>query len=301
MNKPLVSIIVPCYNQAQYLDEALQSVFDQTYPYWECIVINDGSTDNTEEIAENWIARDSRFIYWYQENRGLSSARNTGLNCSTGDYIQFLDADDFLHNFKIKESLDQVKQVNADLIISNYVSFTNDTTKTIPPRYKLQEYYFNFESVVFKWDYEFVIPIHCAMFEAKYFENFRFPTFLKAKEDWVMWITIFKNKPTTSFINKPYALYRDHQNSMTKDVKQMEVNYIKSLLYLKNILDDNDFNKLLEQVLENLYYKLHVAESNFKKIKKSKTYKWGSRLRDLIKIFNPIILFKNKVKVKCHE
>jgi glycosyltransferase involved in cell wall biosynthesis len=298
MNKPLVSIIVPCYNQAQYLDEALQSVFDQTYPYWECIVINDGSTDNTEEIAENWIARDSRFIYWYQENRGLSSARNTGLNCSTGDYIQFLDADDFLHNFKIKESLDQVKQVNADLIISNYVSFTNDTTKTIPPRYKLQEYYFNFESVVFKWDFEFAIPIHCALFNAKYFKYFRFPTHLKAKEDWVMWIVVFSNNPTTSFINKPYAFYRDHINSMITDKLLMQSNHVKSLLYLRNVLEENDFDRLIEQVLENLYDKLNVAEFNFRKIKKSKTYKWGARLRDLVKVFNPMLLFKNNYKSK---
>lgn len=296
--KKLVSIIIPCYNQAQYLDEALQSVFDQTYQNWECIIVNDGSTDNTEEVAKNWIARDFRFIYLHQENEGLSSARNTGLNCAIGDYIQFLDADDYLHNLKFEKSLEVVKQVSTDLIITNYVSFTMDKTNIIPPRYKLRETYFNFESIVFKWDYEFVIPIHCALFDAKYFENFRFPNFLKAKEDWVMWIRIFKNKPTTSFINKPYAFYRDHQNSMTKDLKQMEANYIKSLLYLKNVLDDNDFNKLLEQVLENLYHKLHVAESNFRKIKKSKTYKWGARLRDLVRIFNPEILFKNNTKSK---
>lgn len=301
MNKPLVSIIVPCYNQAQYLDEALLSVFEQSYTHWECFIINDGSTDNTEEVAENWIARDSRFIYLYQENGGLSSARNGGLDIVKGDYIQFLDADDCLHNLKFEKSLEKVKQVNANLIISNYVSFNIDKAEIIPPRYRLQEAYFNFESVVFKWDYEFVIPIHCALFDAKYFENFRFPPFLKAKEDWVMWITIFKNNPTTSFINKPYALYRDHQNSMTKDLQQMQANYIKSLLYLKNVLDDNDFDKLIEQVLEKKYNKLQVAESNLRKIKKSKTYKWGSRLRNLIKIFNFKILFKNNTKVNYHE
>ena len=73
-----VSIIVPCYNQAQYLDDCLQSVLDQTYQDWECIIVNDGSPDNTAIIASVWTARDPRFKYIYKENGGLSSARNAG-------------------------------------------------------------------------------------------------------------------------------------------------------------------------------------------------------------------------------
>jgi len=99
MNKPLVSIIVPCYNQAQYLDEALQSVLVQTYNNWECIIVNDGSPDNTEEVAKKWIKTDNRFKYLYQENGGVSSARNLGITHASGEYILPLDADD-----KIAES-----------------------------------------------------------------------------------------------------------------------------------------------------------------------------------------------------
>ena len=80
MNNPLVSIIVPCYNQAQYLPETLDSVLAQTYPYWECIIVNDGSPDNTEEIAKHYCEKDSRFKYVYKENGGLSSARNVSLH-----------------------------------------------------------------------------------------------------------------------------------------------------------------------------------------------------------------------------
>ncbi|TDE04577.1 glycosyltransferase family 2 protein [Flavobacterium hiemivividum] len=89
-----VSIIVPCYNQAQYLDEALQSVAAQTYSDWECIVVSDGSPDNTEEVAQRWIAKDSRFKYLYQENSGVSSARNLGISHAKGIFILPLDADD---------------------------------------------------------------------------------------------------------------------------------------------------------------------------------------------------------------
>lgn len=76
LNLSLISVIVPCYNQAQYLDECLQSVLDQTYQNWECIIVNDGSPDNTEEIALRWTKKDSRFRYLKKENEGLSSARN---------------------------------------------------------------------------------------------------------------------------------------------------------------------------------------------------------------------------------
>ncbi|WP_374360648.1 glycosyltransferase family 2 protein, partial [Cloacibacterium sp.] len=75
---PLISVVVPCYNQAQYLDECLQSVLNQTYQDWECIIVNDGSPDHTEEIAKNWVEKDTRFIYLSKENGGLSSARNAG-------------------------------------------------------------------------------------------------------------------------------------------------------------------------------------------------------------------------------
>ena len=89
-----ISIIVPCYNQAQYLDECLQSVLDQTFPDWECIIVNDGSNDNTEQVSKNWVNKDSRFKYYHQENAGLSATRNKGIQNAIGEFILPLDADD---------------------------------------------------------------------------------------------------------------------------------------------------------------------------------------------------------------
>jgi glycosyltransferase involved in cell wall biosynthesis len=91
---PLVSIIVPCYNLAQYLDEALQSICNQTYTDWECSIVDDGSTDNTKEVAQNWVAKDSRFVYLHKENGGVSSARNFGIEKAKYEFILTLDADD---------------------------------------------------------------------------------------------------------------------------------------------------------------------------------------------------------------
>lgn len=112
----LVSIIVPCYRQAQYLDEALQSVFDQIYTNWECIIVNDGSPDNTEGIAQEWVTKDNRFVYLYQENAGVSSARNKGIIIAKGKYIQFLDGDDILEANKINYQV-QILDDNPDIDI----------------------------------------------------------------------------------------------------------------------------------------------------------------------------------------
>ena len=92
--QPLISVIVPCYNQAQYLDECLQSVLEQTYQNWECIIVNDGSPDNTEEVVKKWTEKDPRFKYLKKENGGLSSARNAGIKAAEGEWILPLDADD---------------------------------------------------------------------------------------------------------------------------------------------------------------------------------------------------------------
>ena len=103
--KVLVSIIVPCYKQAQYLDEALQSVLDQTYENWECIIVNDGSPDNTKEIAQKWVAKDIRFKYIYQNNKGVSAARNLGISNANGIYILPLDGDDKISEKYIEEAI----------------------------------------------------------------------------------------------------------------------------------------------------------------------------------------------------
>ncbi len=91
---PLISIIVPCYNQSQYLDECLQSVLHQTFTDWECIIVNDGSPDNTEEVAAKWVEKDARFHYYKKENGGVASARNFGIERAKGEWILPLDGDD---------------------------------------------------------------------------------------------------------------------------------------------------------------------------------------------------------------
>lgn len=122
---PLVSVIVPCYNQARYLPDALGSALSQTYIHWECIIVNDGSTDNTGEVAREWLATDDRFKYIRKENGGLSSARNAGLKAAVGEYIQLLDADDVLEKNKLSHQITYLNNSDQkiDIVVSGYRYF----------------------------------------------------------------------------------------------------------------------------------------------------------------------------------
>lgn len=113
MHNSLVTIIVPCYNQAQYLDDCLASVHQQTYHNWECLIIDDGSPDDTKEVATAWTKKDTRFRYIHQQNSGVSAARNLGLKEANGVYIQFLDGDDILQQKKIESQVAVLSNNNA--------------------------------------------------------------------------------------------------------------------------------------------------------------------------------------------
>lgn len=125
----LVSIIIPCYNQAQYLPQALASVLAQSHTHWECIIVNDGSSDNTERVAKEWTKKDARLIYVKKLNGGLSSARNAGLDLANGKYIQFLDADDILETDKITQQLSAFSKLKdqIDVAVSGYRYFKFST------------------------------------------------------------------------------------------------------------------------------------------------------------------------------
>ena len=293
MNK-LVSIIVPCYNQVQYLDEALQSVYDQTYQNWECIIVNDGSPDHTEEVSKKWIEKDNRFKYIYQENGGLSSARNIGLENAKGDYIQFLDADDFLDAKKIELSLEIDTKCDEDtIVISNFRMFTDDVVFSTKPFCELKQEYFTFQELLFGWENKFSIPIHCGFFSKSLLEGFKFPEELKAKEDWIMWLEIFQKKYNCHFLDRPLVFYRKHFNSMTKDEKLMNESHLKAILVLKEIVPQEVYNEYLFFVLKQKNKKIINLEKHINNYKKSKGYKILEKVKN-----NSFILFLIKLRNK---
>lgn len=126
-NQPLVSIIVPCYNYGRFLSQALDSVQKQTYSNWECIIINDGSTDNTEAIAKRYVQQDDRYQYISQKNQGIAATRNNAIKVAKGDYIQFLDADDLLQEQKIALQVAYMQDHTAiDIVYGDALFFKTD-------------------------------------------------------------------------------------------------------------------------------------------------------------------------------
>ena len=130
----MISIVVTCYNQGRYLKDSLDSLLGQSFTSWECIVVNDGSTDNTEIIALEYCSNDNRFRYLYQDNNGVSSARNLGIMNCKGDFIQFLDADDAIHPDKLKTQLEILNSnEKIDIIYGSSRYFFDQNPETLYP------------------------------------------------------------------------------------------------------------------------------------------------------------------------
>ena len=261
---PLISVIVPCYNQAQYLDECLQSVLDQTFHDWECIIVNDGSPDNTEEVAKRWVEKDARFRYIYKENGGLSSARNAGLESAFGEWIQFLDSDDFLHQDKFSKSLDGLDE-NISFVITDFNLLFPD--KTVQNAFcDLSRYEISFEIILSKWDIDFNIPIHCALLKKGSLNDLKFNESLKSKEDWIFWLNYLEEAKLYKFIDEVLVTYRVNPQSVGTDPQLMadanDFLFEKLSMENRKILFDKINSQLLinRQELKNCTYALAHIE-----------------------------------------
>ena len=120
MENELISIVVPIYNVENYLRMCLDSIQNQTYQNFECLLINDGSPDNSADICREYLAKDARFRYFEKENGGSSSARNFGIERSEGEYVTFVDSDDWLEHDALQLLYDALKKENADISIGRY-------------------------------------------------------------------------------------------------------------------------------------------------------------------------------------
>lgn len=118
--KPLVSIVVPIYNVEKYLDKCIKSILNQTYRDLEIILVDDGSTDKCNNICDNYAEIDTRIKVIHQKNAGLSSARNTGISLSKGEYIYFVDSDDWIEENLIEDNISIMLSKNLDIIIFGF-------------------------------------------------------------------------------------------------------------------------------------------------------------------------------------
>jgi glycosyltransferase involved in cell wall biosynthesis len=226
MQSLLVSIIVPCYNQAKYLPEALDSVLQQTYHDWECIIVNDGSPDNTEEVANQYCNKDKRFKYIYKENGGLSSARNAGIQSSSGEFILPLDADDLIGEYYLERAIERFRDYPiTKLVYCKAKMFGETNTEWILP-----EYHFNsllFENMIFA----------SALFKkSDYDKTNGYNEQLKdGYEDWDFWISLLDKHDIIYKIPEIHFFYRIRKNSMWNKMTEQLIFYTKNQIYSNHI------------------------------------------------------------------
>ena len=211
MGNGKVSIIVPCYNQACYLPEALDSVLAQTYTDWECIIVNDGSPDNTDEVVQSYLVQDNRFKYIKQPNKGPAAARNAGIENSCGGFILPLDADDLIAPTYLEKAVAVFShEADTKLVYCKADLFGLENGPWI-----LDDY--NYDSFIWK---------NCIFCSAMY----RRSDYLKAGgynvnmihglEDWDFFLSLLEKDDVVHCIDETLFHYRVKETSRTTDYQK---------------------------------------------------------------------------------
>ena len=231
---PRVSVIVPCHDHARYLPDAVNSLRAQTMPSWECLVVDDGSTDDTPQVAARLALQDSRVRVLRQPWRGCAPARNTGLDAACGQYLQFLDADDAILPTKLAAQLaaldgapgpalaicDYYNAPDHDLAVEDtnphaYLSPRLEGTRPLV-------------DLAARWERSLSIPAHCFLFDRRLFAGVRFDESLSSHEDWDCWMRIFALDPPVRFVDQRLAVYRRHAASMSADRREMRRSFLRA-------------------------------------------------------------------------
>lgn len=256
-----VSVIVPCYNQGEFLLDCLESVLAQTYKDWECIIVNDGSTDNTESIALTFCQKDSRFTYILQTNQGVSAARNNGILSSNGQYILPLDGDDKIAPTYIEKAmLCFSERPELKLVYCQCQKFGRRNCLYELPKY----------------DYDKMIwgnQIFCSAFYKRtdYDKTSGYNVNMKeGLEDWDFWLSLLKRNDLVYQIPEVLFYYRTKEISRGRgSVKHMSNLKIQIYNNHKDI-----YAPYTERIIE-YYLKLVGLEKENQNIKKSLSYRIG--------------------------
>ena len=211
---PLISVVIPAYNAGQFLDETLESVLSQTYENWECIIVNDGSTDKTESIAKKWCEKDARFRYFYKENSGASDTRNLGIKEARGEYIAFLDADDILTPDSLEVRINVLIEQNVDLVATKLQHFTDKLPKVSKNNARQDVLYYAKEGLTQLMAFNKVTPSTVLCKKSVMDEVGGF-TWHKKAEDLHCWLKVLFAGYKIYRIDETLLLYRLVENSMS--------------------------------------------------------------------------------------
>ncbi|MBO9585704.1 MAG: glycosyltransferase family 2 protein [Flavobacterium sp.] len=250
------SIIIPLYNKESFIKNTIQSVLDQTFQDFEIIVVNDGSTDKSEEKLLQF--KDSRIYYFSKENEGASTARNYGIEKASADFITFLDADDYWYPTFLETMFTNISKLPNQKVFSAAIEF-DTSKKVISAQYSISKTNEEFEIVnYFKASLkETVLCTSCAVFHQSVFAEIgNFDTKIKSGQDTDLWIRIglvfpvvFSSKTLARYVYDPKSLSKNKNLMKEKmDFSKFE-KAEKTNLDLKKFLDLNRFSLAIKSKL----------------------------------------------------
>lgn len=224
MQDPLISVIIPVYNVAPYLREAVDSAVNQTYRNLEIIMVDDGSTDGSGDICDEYASRDPRITVIHQKNCGVSSARNAGLDRATGEYIAFLDSDDAYDLSFIRTMIDVAFRENSDIVECLHCKFYTKKKMSLSvepnaihssyPTIKPGRYSRN-EALVALVDRSLGIVVWNKLYKMKLWKNCRFSVKCIVMEDMVANLNVFDQCNSVYLTDHLLYYYRKRPGSIT--------------------------------------------------------------------------------------
>ena len=242
MQSPLVSIIVPIYKVESYLRRCLDSIVNQTYTNLEIILVDDGSPDGCPQICDEYAAKDERIVVIHKENGGLSDARNAGLDICKGEYISFVDSDDWVADVYIDMMLKIMIANNSEIVVSNFIK-TKQTYDLHISNYSIANVVMltPIQAVKKLWSKEEIIftIAWAKLVKRNLYKNIRFPKGFIHEDEYIAYKLLYFSHKTV-FVDIPlYCYYQIHYTIMSC-VTPSSIIVLKARVYLFHFFKDHN-------------------------------------------------------------
>lgn len=282
-----VTVIVPVYNVEKYLSECIESITAQTYKNLEIILVDDGSTDNSPVICDDYATKDNRIKVIHKQNGGVSAARNTALDVMTGDYVTFIDSDDVINIHFVEYLLDLCVSNNSEVSYCCFRSFLN--TEEINAQeifdYKKESRSFKKDESLKHFFSEWMLSNVCnKIFKRELFDTIRFPMATRAEDLRVMFEVMFLGVGVTGIKKIPLYYYRSNPGSAMSLLKPSNIDDMKErhAVFLKLKEQKNIGNVCERFALQTKFFLLDFVlsckNSQDPKLLKKELKKWSKIL-----------------------
>ena len=222
--KVKVSVIIPAYNQATFIHKAVASLQAQTLDSWECIVVDDGSTDNTAEVVADIALSEPRVRLLQKQNGGSASARDMGLQFVAGEFIQFLDADDTIAPNKLEQQVQLMEREHLDISYTAFCSENGQGQRTPSRAVRLNTY-----KILVRWGLGASVPIHSFLYRTDFIRRnaLTFQSACRFREDWRWHIVCFNAQPKQALLPDlcGAVYYHSEQGKTGSYIKMQEGNF----------------------------------------------------------------------------